>query len=134
MKSIGFDEALPWNSVREGIARIVCGAAIASAIGLAALPSSAAETDWSKVAAVLGKSGTEMPGGVYRVGLPRTDLHVTLDGVELKPGFALGSWLAFRVDANTTMVMGDLVLTEPEITPVMTKLSEEGIGFAPTPH
>jgi hypothetical protein len=127
MKSIGFDEALPWNSVREGIARIVCGAVIASVIGLATLPSSAAETDWSKVAAALGKTGTEMPGGVYRVGLPRTDLHVTLDGVELKPGFALGSWLAFRVDGNTTMVMGDLVLTEPEIAPVMTKLSEEGI-------
>jgi hypothetical protein len=67
------------------------------------------------------------PGGVYRVGLPRTDLHVMLDGVEFKPGFALGSWLAFRVDDNTTMVMGDLVLTDPEIAPVMTKLSEEGI-------
>ena len=68
-----------------------------------------------------------MPGGVYRVGLPRTDLHVTLDGVELKPGFALGSWLAFRPDGNATMVMGDLVLTETEIAPVMTKLAEGGI-------
>ena len=71
-----------------------------SLIGLAPLPSSAAETDWSKIAAALGKSGTEMPGGVYRVGLPRTDLHVTLDGVELKPTFALGSWLAFRRTAT----------------------------------
>jgi hypothetical protein len=127
MNNIGFSEAFPWASLRGGIARLACGAAIASVIGLAVLPSSAAETDWNKVAAALGKSGSEMPGGVYRVGLPRTDLHVTLDGVELKPGFALGSWLAFRADGNDTMVMGDLVLTEAEITPVMTKLSEEGI-------
>jgi hypothetical protein len=92
----------------------------------AALPCSAAE-DWSKVAAALGKTGTEMPGGVYRVGMPRTDLHVTLDGIELKPGFALGSWLAFRPDGNSAMVMGDLVLTEAEIPPVMAKLAEGGI-------
>jgi hypothetical protein len=89
-------------------------------------PCSAAE-DWSNVAAALGKSGTEMPGGIYRVAMPRTDLHVMLDGIELKPGFALGSWLAFRPDGGATMVMGDLVLTEPEIAPVMTKLVEAGI-------
>jgi hypothetical protein len=95
----------------------------------AAVPCAAAETDWSKIATALGKSGAEMPGGVYRVGLPRTDLHVTLDGVELKPGFALGSWLAFRPEGNETMVMGDLVLTETEIAPVMTKLAEGGINI-----
>ena len=89
-----------------------------------ATPAFAAEPDWTQVAAALGKSGAEMPGGVYRVGLPRTDLHVTLDGVELKAGFALGSWLAFRPDGNAAMVMGDLVLTEAEVPLVMTKLAE----------
>jgi hypothetical protein len=84
-------------------------------------------TDWSKVAAALGKSGSAMPGGVYRVGIPRTDLHVTLDGIELKPGFALGSWLAFRPEGDSSMVMGDLVLTGTEIAPVMTKLAGDGI-------
>jgi hypothetical protein len=87
----------------------------------------AAEKDWSKVAAALGKSGTEMPGGVYRVGLPRTDLHVTLDGVAIKPTLALGSWLAFQSNGDVTMVMGDLVLTEDEVNPVMKKLAENGI-------
>jgi Domain of Unknown Function (DUF1259) len=87
----------------------------------------AAESDWSKVAAALGKAGTETPSGVYRVGLPRTDLHVTLDGVELKPTLALGSWLAFERTGGDAMVMGDLVLTEPEIEPVMKKLAEGGI-------
>ena len=60
-----------------------------------------------------------MPGGVYRVALPRTDLKVTLDGVEIKPALALGSWLAFQSMGNEVMVMGDLVLTEDEINPVL---------------
>jgi hypothetical protein len=129
MNSIDFDRVLPQAFTRKGLMRLACTAAVVSVIGLASLPSSAADTDWGKVAAALGKSGAEMPGGVYRVGLPRTDLHVSLDGVELKPTFALGSWLAFRADGNATMVMGDLVLTEAEITPVMTKLAASGIDI-----
>jgi Domain of Unknown Function (DUF1259) len=86
-----------------------------------------AGTDWTKVAEALGKSGSEMPGGVYRVGLPRSDLKVTLDGVALKPALALGSWLAFRTTDDMTMVMGDLVLTDAEVNPVMKKLAEGGI-------
>jgi hypothetical protein len=104
-------------------------AAAATALAFLSLPAAAAETDWPKVTAALGKSGSEMPGGVYRVGLPRTDLHVTLDGVEIKPTLALGSWLAFRPEGNAAMVMGDLVLTETEIAPVMTKLAEGGIAI-----
>src|SRR5215831_5886792 len=87
-----------------------------------------AADDWqTQVGQALGKTGAMAPGGVYRVGLPRTDLHVTLDGVELKAGFALGSWLAFRPEGNATMVMGDLVLTDAEIAPVMSKLAASGI-------
>ena len=107
--------------------RFACAAILGGVLGTAPVVSNAADTDWSKIATALGKSGTEMPGGVYRVGLPRTDLHVTLDGVELKPTLALGSWLAFRPEGNAAMVMGDLVLTETEITPVMTKLAEGGV-------
>src|SRR3954471_1936095 len=104
-------------------------AAAATALAFLSLPAAAAETDWPKVAAALGKSGSEMPGGVYRVGLPRTDLHVTLDGVEIKPTLALGSWLVFRPEGNAAMVMGDLVLTETEIAAVMAKLAEGGISI-----
>ena len=86
-----------------------------------------AEVDWTKVAEALGKSGTVTPSGVYRIGLPRTDLHVTLDGVGLKPALALGSWLAFKSTGSSAMVMGDLVLTEAEVSPVMMKLTEGGI-------
>jgi hypothetical protein len=89
---------------------------------------SAADPEWMKsVGEALGKTGAAMPGGVYRVGLARSDLKVTLDGVEIKPAFALGSWLAFKKVGNQGMVMGDLVLLASEVTPVMTKVEEAGI-------
>jgi hypothetical protein len=104
---------------------LMAGAALA--VGLAG-SASGADDDWmNRVGSALGKPGTEMPGGVYRVGLPRTDLKVTLDGVEIKPGLALGSWLAFKKMGNDAMVMGDLVLTGAEVNPVMKKLAEGGI-------
>src|SRR5438132_1326355 len=101
-------------------------AAFAFTAGLA-LPALAADGDWARVGEALGKPGAEMPGDVYRIGLPRTDLKVTLDGVELKPGFALGGWLAFEKIGGQSMVMGDLVLTEAEVNPVMTKFAAGGI-------
>src|SRR6058998_3968604 len=88
----------------------------------------AADPKWMKsVGEALGKTGSSMPGGIYRVGLPRSDLKVTLDGVEIKPALALGSWLAFKKSGSAGMVMGDLVLLVSEVTPVMTKLEEAGI-------
>jgi Domain of Unknown Function (DUF1259) len=106
----------------------IIAAAFAAAVWTAATTAApaSAEPAWDKVAQALGKSGAVVAGGVYRIGLPRTDLRVTLDGVELKPGFALGSWLAFEPTGDQAMVMGDLVLTESEVSPVMQKLAEHG--------
>lgn len=87
----------------------------------------AGATDWKPVEQALGKKGSMQPGDVYKVSLPRSDLKVTVAGVELKPALALGSWVAFKKSGDTTMVMGDLVLTEDEVTPVMTKLEEGGV-------
>jgi hypothetical protein len=105
-----------------------------AALALATLISSSAlgtDPEWMKaVGDALGKSGTAMPGGVYRVGLARSDLKVMLDSVEIKPAFALGSWLAFRKTGSQGVVMGDLVLLTSEVTPVMTKLEEGGIEIA----
>ena len=102
--------------------------AIGAVLMLALVAPAHAETDWTAVGKALGKSGALAPGGVYRVGMPRSDLKVTLDGVELRPTLALGSWLAFEaMSGNDAMVMGDLVLTQPEVNPVMTKLIENGI-------
>jgi len=103
-------------------------------LGLVALLSGAsgvslaADNDWqARIGEALGKPGAATPSGIYRVGLPRTDLKVTLDGLELKAGFALGSWLAFEKMGDQGMVMGDLVLTMDEVAPVMTKLAAGGI-------
>ncbi len=92
-----------------------------------AAPALAADQDWQKVGQALGKEGTAQPGGVYRVALPRSDLKVMLDGVALKPGFALGGWVAFEPMGKQAMVMGDLVLTQDEVNPVMRKFEEQGI-------
>jgi biotin operon repressor len=97
------------------------------AMTVVSAPAFAADPDWSPVGKALGKDGGVQPGGIYRVALPRTDLKVTLDGVTLKPGFALGGWLAFAPAGNNAMVMGDLVLTQDEINPVMKKLEESGV-------
>ncbi len=103
-----------------------CLASLVLAAGLSA-PALVAGDNWRAVAEALGKAGAETPGGVYRIGLPRTDLKVMLDGVELKPALALGTWLAFRAQGGQAMVMGDLVLTADEVSPVMKKLAAEGI-------
>src|ERR1043165_2899528 len=52
--------------------------------------------DWAAVDQALGRKGTQQPGGVMRYSFPRSDLHVTADGVQLKPAFALGGWIAFH--------------------------------------
>ena len=97
---------------------------------LCATPAFAAEPDWSQVAQALGKSGGVQAGGVYRVGFPRTDLKVSLDGVALRTGFAFGGWVAFQPMGGEAMVMGDLVLTQDEVAPVMRKLEEGGIEIS----
>jgi hypothetical protein len=87
----------------------------------------AAGADWKAVGQALGKEGSMQPGDVYKVSLPRSDLQVTASGVQIKPALALGSWVAFKRMGDAAMVMGDLVLTEDEVTPVMTKLQEGGV-------
>ena len=98
------------------------------AVLLTSLPARAADIDWKKVDAALGKTAA-VSGEVHRYGLPRSDLHVTLDGVAIKPALALGGWVAFAPMHGEAMLMGDLVLLETEITPVMTKLLDSGLDI-----
>jgi biotin operon repressor len=83
--------------------------------------------DWQKVDDALGRKAVVISGDAHRYGFPRTDLNVTLDGVTIKPALALGGWVAFKPMKSEAMVMGDLVLLETEIPPVMTKLVENGL-------
>src|SRR5260370_8345175 len=88
----------------------------------------AADIDWKKVDAALGKTAA-VSGEVHRYGLPRSDLQVTLDGVAIKPALALGGWVAFAPVHGGAMVMGDLVLLDSEYTLVITKLLERGLDI-----
>jgi Domain of Unknown Function (DUF1259) len=84
--------------------------------------------EWKTVEDVFGFPGANLPGGVIRFNMPRQDLHVTVAGTEIKPGLALGAWAAFHhVGDNDAMVMGDLVLTEDEVAPVMKALQDGGV-------
>ena len=86
----------------------------------------AQEIDWKKIDDTLGRSAA-VTADVHRYGFPRTDLNVTLDGVTIKPALALGGWTAFKPVHGGVMMMGDLVLLESEITPVMTAAIENGL-------
>ena len=87
------------------------------------------EIDWAPVEAAMGRSGATQAGGEYRFNMPRTDLTVTVDDVQIRPALALGSWVAFMpTAANEAVVMGDLVLTGEEYNAVISRLQEGGIG------
>jgi hypothetical protein len=109
--------------MKQRLTLLALGAAV-----LLCAPARGADIDWKKVDAALGKTAA-VSGEVHRYGLPRSDLHVTLDGVAIKPALALGGWVAFAPMHGEAMLMGDLVLLETEITPVMTKLLDSGLDI-----
>jgi hypothetical protein len=90
----------------------------------------ATDIDWTKVDQIVGRPGTSQPGGVHKFGLPRSDLDVSVDGVKIKPALALGSWIAFQPSRDGAMAMGDLVLTDVEISPVMKRLADDGFEIS----
>src|SRR6266705_3487443 len=90
--------------------------------------------EWSTVTAAIGRPGAIQPDGVMKYSLPRSDMSVSLDGVTLKPALALGSWVAFkRIGASNAMMMGDLVLAEAEVSPVISAL-QQGDVFQTAVH
>lgn len=97
-----------------------------AAPGMAEGPVATTDADWAGVRTALGRAGT-LSGTVYRVSLPRSDLAVTSQGVALKPGLALGGYLAFTRYPDTTLVMGDLVVTEAELPALTDALQAGGI-------
>jgi hypothetical protein len=101
---------------------LLSGALMASITG-----TPAQEVDWKQVDAAFGRPPAAVAGDVHRYGFPRTDLSVTVDGVTIKPALALGGWIALKPMHGDAMAMGDLVLLETEINPVLTKMIESGI-------
>jgi hypothetical protein len=87
-------------------------------------PPVAAGLDTAAIDKAIGRSGQVMPGDVYRVGFPRSDLKVTVGTVSVLPGLALGSWAAFKAAGTGAVVHGDLVLLDSEINPVISALQQ----------
>jgi hypothetical protein len=106
--------------------RIFSAVVLGGAILASTAAANAQTIDWQKVDDAFGRKAA-VSGDVHRYGFPRTDLSVTLDGVTIKPGLALGGWVAMKPVHEGVMVMGDLVLLESEISPVMAKLIENGV-------
>jgi Domain of Unknown Function (DUF1259) len=106
--------------------RSIFWTAISILATLSAGVANAQEVDWQKVDDAMGRRAG-VTGDVHRYGFPRSDLAVTLDGVSIKPAFALGGWIALKPMHGQAMVMGDLVLLESEVNPVMLKLMEGGL-------
>jgi len=109
---------------------IVAGTLLCSVIIVVATSASAAlrsqDIDWSAVEEALGRPAQTMAGDVFRIGMPRTDLKVTVEDVPVQAGFALGSYAAFKQYDDGTMVMGDLVLLDQEVNGVMSGLFDHG--------
>jgi hypothetical protein len=97
-----------------------------AAVGVATA-ANAADIDWTQVDQAIGKKGAEQAGGVHRFAFPRSDLKVTVDEVAIKPALGLGGWVAFLPMGSQAMFMGDLVLTDTEISPVMQRLIDGGV-------
>jgi Domain of Unknown Function (DUF1259) len=111
------------------IAPALAALALAAALAAFAQP---ADPRWAKVDAVFGAAGKDLPGGVHRFGWPRRDLHVRIGGVAVEPALALGSWGAFvkTGEDGAALAMGDPVLLESELSPVVSELEAAGIEVA----
>src|SRR6516162_7318486 len=97
------------------------------ALNVFAQAGSAPAGAWQAVDQAIGRSGQAQADGAYKVGFPRSDLKVTVEGVDLKPALALGGWVAFSKPGSDSMLMGDLVLAEDEVPAVMASLEGDGI-------
>lgn len=94
-----------------------------AAVALAAPLAAAA---WEEVGRTFGQEGKALPGDVQKYSWPRSDLRVRVGTVAVQPALALGSWAAFHGEGSSAMTMGDLVLLETEVNPVIRELQAGG--------
>jgi hypothetical protein len=113
----------------EDVMRVLTTLLLAASLAASSSAVGAKDVDWQKVDNAFGRKPAAVAGDVHRYGFPRTDLNVTLDGVAIKPALALGGWVAFKPMGDEVMVMGDLVLLETEINPVMAKMIANGLDI-----
>lgn len=88
---------------------------------------SGAEFSADSIGRIVGVKATTTPDGIVRVGWPRKDVPVTVDGTKLKTFAGLGSWAAFQKMDHGAMVMGDTVVFQDEVNPAMDAAFENGL-------
>jgi hypothetical protein len=105
---------------------MACGAVLVLTGGRPALAENTPQ-DYQEVLSLLGKKG-DYKDHVLKVNIPRSDLKVTVQGVATPTPFGFGGWVAMtKGDGDMDMMMGDLVLLEDEVNPVMSALLEHGL-------
>lgn len=105
-----------------------CIAMSVAAIALASAAASAQEVpaDYKAVLSALGKTG-DFKDGVLKVNIPRNDLRVTINQRPAPTPFGFGGWVALTKGQGMDVMMGDLVLTEDEVNPVMSAILQNGL-------
>ena len=106
---------------------IIAAATVLAVPAIASTATAQREVDWKAVEAAIGRPGVAQPGDVYRFNFPRGDMRVTAAGVSIIPAFALGGWVAMRATSVGVVAMGDLVLADDELNPVIAKLQAGGV-------
>src|SRR5262245_11204096 len=109
-------------------AQLIATIIVLAHLGMPRLGRAQATSSWSGVEQAFGRPGVPQASEVMRFNFPRRDLRVMVGDVQVKPSLALGSWVAFkRMPGGQAMAMGDLVLTDDEVSPVISALQQGGV-------
>src|SRR5712664_2833287 len=109
------------------LSAILAGAMLACAFAVSTARAQEMPSDYQQVLKETGKSG-DYKANVLKVNVPRNDLHVSIAGYSVPRPFGFGGWFALtKGDGGADVMMGDLLLTQDEVNPVMSALLDHGL-------
>jgi uncharacterized protein DUF1259 len=111
------------NQLTRGV---LCAAAVSAILTNAKVHAQPMPSEYQQVLTSLGKQG-DYKANVLKVNIPRSDISVTVAGVKTPTPFGFGGWIALTKGQGMDVMMGDLVLTQDEVNPVMSALLDNGL-------